>query len=423
MAAVNDIQTQLNGLYKICYGDRLERIIPENAKAQQAIPFTGKGKIGKRYEKPVVVGLEQGITHAAPEAGAFTLDAPIAGTTVPTFVQAYQHVLRSRIAYDAAFQAPGSGKESFENATNVVFQNAVESIRRRLELDILGYSRSGFRADVAPGNLITIRTAEWAPGAFVGMEGAVIEAWDDNDFAADNPHVINDGQINYIDLDTRTLTVDDATGFVDGDYLYFKSMRTTATPQAMVGLDQIATGVSLPSNLLFGVDTTTWNLFKGLVVSAGGVDLSIDVVLRAQSKMAVRGVDGSLVLWVSPATYVNLNADLASLVRYDGNAGGKYEIGADSIKIKGPTGVVMIEAHPCVKEGEAFLFQPKLLMRSGPTDVTFNRAKMMGLPDVQDAMFFDMADTAAFEFRCYSSQFLYTWKPACVCKINNIVNS
>ena len=174
----------------------------------------------------------------------------------------------------------------------------------------------------------------------------------------------------------------------------------------------------------FGIVNTTYDVFKGLTYSAGSTDLSIDTIQKASARMAIMGVDGNLLLWCSPTTFANVVSDLASLVRYDQKTESKYVIGAENVTIWTPFGKCVIEALPCVMEGEAFLFSPRLFVRSGATDVTFNRVKMAGGAKADGQSFYrELENNAGYEIRCYSNQFLYTHRPAGVCLINNIVNS
>jgi hypothetical protein len=425
MAGENTIST-LDGNFKIVYGDKLERIIPEFAKLQQIVPFDSKRKVGKRFETPVQVAMEQGVTYAEPEAGPFTIIAAIAGQTKPAYVQPYQHVLRSAIAYDASFQGEG-GPEAFENSTGVVVKSMQESIRKRLEADLLGYGRSSVgRIETVTGSALTIHftDATWAPGLWVGAEHILLDIFDSASIGTGVTKrayagALTSFTVESINFETKTLTLDNVTNIVNGDYVYFYGMRTATAYKCMVGLEQICT----TSGTLFGVSTTDWSIFSGSSYDCGSTDLSVDSVSRAMAKNAPRGLNGKVKCWVSPKTYSNMIADVAALTRVDGKSGGQYQIGSDSIKVLCPTGEVSIEAHPMIKEGEGYLFQPSLLLRSGATDVTFNRAKIAGGVNVPDSYFRELTDAAGFEIRCYDSQFLFTIRPACFVKLINIVNS
>jgi hypothetical protein len=80
MAGENLIST-LDGLYKSVYGDNPpERTVPDHCRLQALVKFQNRGKVGRDYRMAVALGLEHGYTQAAPEAGAFTIDAPIPGS-------------------------------------------------------------------------------------------------------------------------------------------------------------------------------------------------------------------------------------------------------------------------------------------------------------------------------------------------------
>jgi hypothetical protein len=116
-------------------------------------------------------------------------------------------------------------------------------------------------------------------------------------------------------------------------------------------------------------------------------------------------------------------ADVAALTRVDGRTSGQYQLGSDNITVWCPTGKLTIEGHEMVKEGEGFIFQASMLLRSGATDVTFNRAKMRGEVSAPASFFRELTDAAGYEMRCYSNQFLFTSRPGNFIKLINIVNS
>jgi hypothetical protein len=347
------------------------------------------------------------------------------GGTAPAFVQAYQLVIRSRLAYDVSFQNQSTGPQSFLNATQAVYECMVDSVRRRIELGILGYGRSGIGTIASmAGNVITITDATWAPGIWTAAENAELEAYDGvtgTDTKRTYAGSLNTYTVSAVDIDNKAITVDDVTGLSNGDILFYRTQRTATAWQDMVGIEQIAT----TAGTLFGIANGTYSIFKGTSYGAGSTDLSIDTILVAAAGMSNKGADSDLLCWISPRTFANTVSDLMANVRYDNPQKSQYTIGAKSVQIYSPTGAtIMIEAHPMCKEGEGFLFDPSLVMRSGVTDVTFNRARMGGGASADGANFFtELPDNAGYEIRAYSSQFIFTHKPAGFCKITGIVNS
>jgi hypothetical protein len=372
---------------------------------------------------PVQVAHEQGVTYATSEAGPFALNAAVAGQTKPANVKSYQHVLRSAIAYDAAFQGEG-GPEAFENSTGVVVRSMAESIRKRIECNLLGYGRSGVLLSAVVGSTlkITIADAHWAPGMWIGAEGALLDVFSSAAETSTKRTYAGAGTsftITAVDFVNKTLTLDNVTNITGTDYIYFYGEKTATAYKTMVGLDQICT----TSGTLFNIDNSAYQIFAGQTYDCGSTDLSVDTLQRAYAKGAPKGLRGSALCWVSPITYANMVADVAALTRVDGRTSGQYQLGSDNITVWCPTGKLTIEGHEMVKEGEGFIFQASMLLRSGATDVTFNRAKMRGEVSAPASFFRELTDAAGYEMRCYSNQFLFTSRPGNFIKLINIVNS
>lgn len=418
--------TTLDGLQKRVYADRdPARPIPDIAKLQAMWPFKAKGRVGDRYELPVVVALEQGVTYGNPaSSGAFTLNAAKPGQVKPSYVTPYEMVLRSAIAYSAAMQAIRKGPAAFKSSTSLLYESMNETLRRRLEIALIGYGRSGLgTVESMSGAVATITAATWAPGLWYGLTGAELIAFDGatgTDTQHDGAGSDDQYVIQSVDLVNRQVTLDAAGALATGDVLYFRSQRTATAWVDMLGLEQIAT----TSGTLFGIDNSTYDVFKGFSYDVGSTDLSVDALEQVAAELAVRGSSGPKRCMISPKTYANLTSDLAALVAYDQKPGMKsYVIGAENITVHTPSGKLTIEGHEMIKEGEGYVFEPKRFMRSGATDITFNRNFEAVDADVNGAFFTELADSAGFEVRAYSNQFLFSTRPSACCKLTNIVNS
>lgn len=425
----NNTIAVLDGLYKDVYGPNgVEQVIPDHLFVQQVIPYTERGKLGSEFVKPVCLQLEHGVTSAAPEAGAFDIIAPIAGQLKPSKVKAYQKVLRSRISYDAAFQAPGSGQQAFANATDELFKSMNSSIRHRIEIDIFGYGRDGLGiVESTSSNVITITAASHSAGVWEQAVGAHLAAFDTNAISGATMRSLANGSgtdtycvVQSVDSANRQITVDDDTNIAAGDYLYFRSDRTATAYNTMLGLKQICS-----SGTLFNIDNSTYPIFKGNTYSVGSTDLSTEKLLKAWGQAADKGFKGEAKGWVSQVTFANLMHDQSALRRFDkADSSVAYEVGADSLKLHMSNGSLELRAHSMVKQGEGYIVVPSKFMRSGPTDVTFNRAKMVAGLDVPDSFFRELTDNAGYEIRLYESQYIWTGQPnKAVILLSNITNS
>ena len=123
MSTANTLQT-LNGLFKMTYADKLERIIPDAVKLYKMIPFVSKDKQpGNKYNQPVLLKAEHGITYGGPDDDAFNLLPPVAGATKNAEISGNPRVMRSLLGLTSASRAIQAGPRAFEDATKHLIAN------------------------------------------------------------------------------------------------------------------------------------------------------------------------------------------------------------------------------------------------------------------------------------------------------------
>ena len=410
----------LDGLFKAVYGDDVVSLIPDSAKLVKSIPFSSADKeLGDKYHQPVVLSNEHGITYAAANAGAFALNDSIALTMKDATVQGSQMVLRSSMSYDAAAKASNS-KKAFVKGTELLVENMLETMTKRLELQMLyvGSSSglghvSGSTKDGASATSIVVLSSSWAAGIWAGAEGAELDVYD----GASKKNTRAPLVISEVNLDTKTIKVtststDDITdvdAFINGDsddssYFVWRG----AYGAEMSGIDKIITN----SGSLFGIDASAYNLWKGnsYAVSAA---MAIGKVLAGVSKA------GEVVsLYLNPVVFKDLNNDLAALRRYDSSFKEEGTAGNKSIKYFAQNGIIDIVPHNCVKQSEAFALPLKKARRIGAVDVTFKRPGGGG-----QEMFRELSNNAGFELRAYTDQAVFIETPARCVKFTGITVS
>lgn len=414
--------SELDGLFKEVYGDSVEQLVPDNAVLIKRIKFREAEKIGDSFHQPVVLSHSHGVTYAAANAGAYSLNDHVALTVKDASVQGSQMTLREAIGYDSLSKAKGGNKKAFQGATELVLATMAESISKRLEIAMLyGQSATGIGEASSSSNtnstttVVTMKTAEWADGIWSGMENAKLDAYDSDD----DSHVNTNAPlvVSSVDLDARTITLtgnstDIAaldTDLAAGDaYFHFYGAKGAE----MAGLDKIITN----TGSLFGIDAGSFNLWKGSSYGAGSAALTMAKVFSAVSKAVVRGLNQDAVLLVNPKTFSNLMDDQADLTRYSGGSR-EAKNGFQTIKFMAQNGVVEVVPHNMVKEGEAFLIPEKKVRRIGASEVTFKR------PGLEDRIFFDLPDRNGVELRCYADQAIFIECPAQAVKITAITNS
>jgi len=394
MAANNNLDT-LNGLFKETYADKMHRLIPEGTKLLPRVPFLSKDRQpGNNYHQPVVLGMEHGVTFADSGEGAFNLNAPVAGQIKDATVRGYQLVLRSVLSYSAASRAAGPGQHAFEDATKFLVKNMLDSVNKKLEIELL-YGQMGYGTVASVSALvITVTTAEWAPGIWAGAEGMPVE------IRSAAGVLRGESKVSAVSLSGRTITLEAMpAGVIATDVIWHKG----AYGKEFAGIHKIFTN----TGSLFGISATDYNLWKANEFPAGSTTLSFSIVQQAISKGVEKGLDSDVVCLVNPGHWDNLLTEQAAFRMYDSSykSGGEVENGGKSIKFYGQNGAVEIIPSIYVKEGYAYVIALEDMVRVGSTDVTFKR------PGQGDNFLRDMEDAAGYELRCYTDQALFCAKP------------
>jgi hypothetical protein len=414
---------QLSGLFKEAYGDDVYNLIPDVAKIVKMVSFIARDKEeGNKYHQPVIVSSEHGVTYAAPSAGAFTLNAAISMNMQDAQVEGSQLLLRSALSYDAAAKASNS-KKAFMKATELLVENMLESITKRLEISILyggsgiGVADSSVNAS-ATSTVIQLTTASWASGIWSGAEQAQLNFYN---IPADT--LVSSGAdaiftVSAVDTTNRKITVTGtATGITALDAalgandcnIYFKGSKGAE----MTGINGILTN----TGTLFNISAANWNLWKANTYGVGSAQLTMGKVLAGVATAVDRGLNEKVELFLNPKTWANLNSDLAALRRYDGSySRRKMDNGAEAIAYYGQNGEIEVISHNCVKEGEAFALPMKRVKRLGAQDISFKT------PGRGDDIFTQLSDSAGYELRCYTDQCVFLETPARAVKYTGIVN-
>lgn len=398
----------LNGFFKEAYADKLKELIPDGVKLLNKIKFMPKDKQpGNLYHQPVILGLEHGVTFANSDEDAFNLNAPVAGQIKDAQVRGNPVVLRSILGYAAASRAALGGQKAFMDATKFLVANMLRSLAKKLEIEMLyGQMGYGVVGSVA-STVLTISTAEWAPGIWAGAEGMPIEI-------RDSTGAVSRGETKVVSVDmtARSVTVQTAlAGVVATDIIWHKG----AFGNEFAGIHKILT---ISSGSLFNIDVGTYNLFRGNSYDALSGALSFNKLNNAVARAVEKGLDGKVLALVNPRAWANMLSDQAALRRYDDSySKAEAEMGSSGIKFHSQNGEIEIEPSIYVKEGYSYVLAMDEWMRVGSTDMTFKR------PGQGEEFFRDLENAAGYELRAYSDQAVFCSAPGRNVIVVNIVNS
>lgn len=417
----------LDGMFKVRYGDKLEKLVPSFNKLARDIAFQNAKRLGASYRFPVSLRRSSGVTYAGGSdyGTAFTLNAASSGLTKEASLTGTEFVLREAISYGAVAASRGGNMAAFGNAFDRTVVDMTESAAFHREMALLYGGTNIGTVTGTPGQptattaTVVVSAATWAAGLWSQMEGATLDIYDTtgatlrNDSSATAVYTVTN-----VNAATRTITVSgeatDIDAIADTDII----RPAGSTDAVFDGIDSIVTN----TGSLFGIDAATYSLWKANTYGAGSAALTMAKINAAAAQMVPRGGMRSLKCYVSTDTWTDLNDDLAALRRYTNTMKGGADLGTsgndDAIKFYGPSGEVSLVPHPMVKGGEAFLIDPKCWKRIGATDTTFD----LGIEGQQNRFFRELADNAGFELRCYWNQGLICEKPCAQTKITGIVN-
>lgn len=391
---------------KKVYGD-LENIIPVGKKVAEMISFVSKQKTGESFNLAVILGLEHGVTYEGSDAGAFELQAAVAGAVKQASIKGNQIVLRSAMSYESIFRSQGS-EQAFQETTKYVIQNMMDSLYKKLEVELL-YGQDGLGIlDSAPAptaTLFKITDAEFASGIWSGSKGMKIDVYN-------GVTLVGTGTIKKADLNAKTIELE-APGIV-GLAAGHKVFPKGAFGKQMMGMKKIMEN----TGVMFGIDAAQYELWEGTQYALPTPDvLTFATIQQAITKGVEKGLDKDVVVLCNPGHWDDLLTEQAAARMYDQSySSAQVENGSKSIKFHSQNGLVEIVPYIMIKEGHALVVCKEDWKRIGSTDVTFKR------PGQPDRYFLELQSHAGVELRAYTDQAIICRKPGAQILITNLTS-
>ena len=261
-----------------------------------------------------------------------------------------------------------------------------------------------------------VNRSQWSTGLWAGKVGAELQFYQEDDstlissgsdsvftISAIDPVYKRIGLTGTATGVTALLAVAEAN-FDGGIFVYFNGTKG----KDFLGIDKIIT----TSGSLFGINNTTYSLFKGNEYTASGA-LSLSQIIAATENSVAQGLMEDVCAYVPISAWNTLASTEAGLRMYDSSySPNKAENGVKSLAFYGANGKIEIEPHPIVKAGEVFIIPKKQFIRVGATDVTFQTP---GMDSTE--IFLQLPSNAGYEVRAYADQALLCMAPAKCTKV------
>jgi hypothetical protein len=401
--------TTFAGFLRTKYAQNLVNTIPEDFVLQTDAPFVPAKQIGEQFQQAVITKMEQGGTYSRTGQGSFTLNATVAGAIEKAIVQSSQFVLKSGIDFETLSKALSKGEMAFGSAGDQLLKNMAMSSRKRLEIDLwAGQQGLGIVSAIA-SDVITFTDASWAPGYWVGMEGAVVEIFD----TALTTQRTGTAAITAVDIANKKVTLASTpTGTAATDVVFFQTQRETAAHNSFLGLLPLA---NTSTGTLFNIDTAVRSIWKPNQVAVGG-QISFSVLQDAMVSSVSKGLTRGGKTYVSLDGWTDLLTEQAALRRFGGDFDGRVELvnGGRAIKFHTMAGPMEIKPSLYCKFGNAVIVPDNALARVGSTDVTFK------VPGMDEPLVLIGDTTAGVTLRSYYNQALYTNEPGQITLLTGI---
>lgn len=408
-SAANDVSV-LQGNFKDQFHKEVVDQMPDFVLLQRDgfIDWVPSDKMnGELYSIPTLLRSNQGVSYLGESGAVATLQDAVPGLMKEAQVKGTEINVRGRLSYKALSQASAAGPRAFKKAAGWLVEDLGNVAYTRLEISAL-YGQSGLGTiesvtDNTTSADLVITEATFAPGIWVGAEGAFIDA-----FTGTTKNNTGTLQISRVTVSSRTIRVL-YTGTIGNDaavndVLYFKSSNNGSSSfNEMVGLYKQITDTS---STLFNIDRSAYTLMQGNTKSSVGA-LTKAKVIEAAMLTVDKGNMSNLKCLVSTKGWSKLAAEDLALRQFDGSySAEKAKSGSRSMSYEYVGGTIEVICHPCVKNGEAFLFNPDDVIWCGSTKVTFE------LPGRGDEFFLYIPDTNSVELQAMADCAVYHMRPS-----------
>lgn len=411
--------TEIEGLRKIVYADRLENAVPEDTSIAADVPFIeGEKRLGNTYNKPVRLTRSHGWTLST-AGNAFALNDAEPCVTKEASISGVEFVIRETIAYAVLGQLKKTPKEgkarAFVDATGHVYDSMTEAANFVREIMLIYGAGSVGTVNSQTDDSGTSQTFDFTAATFIpalwsGMENGFVDVYSSGGTKRNTTGTM---QVTAVDIDNRAVTFLGTEGEMDNiaatDLVYLRGMYGTSVKSFKDIFSNTGT--------LFGINAATYSLWKGNSYPASSGQFVFDTVLKALNKPAGRGFKGKMNAYVSTASWNDAMNNLAALRRYAEKNKASMEQGADGIKFHFHSGTLELKHHLLMMPSIALCFPPAACKRIGSTDLTFK------LPGTENYFPSQLSDNAGIQVRGYWDQAPFSSRPKDGLVVTGLVNS
>lgn len=374
-----------NGLFKKVYGKFNNLRVP-GMKLLDFIPFEGSASDGESYIEGMALTDESGHTWTGSGLALANINPANAGVVEQAEYKSYEYLLTSVIPWKVMSRSEGNEK-AFKSATKYLVSNNLESHARTLQDVVLygqdttyglfghtSYTTATYRGVAftngtgiinsisftnginAAGRHVLFNLGEFASGLFVGREGTVFV-----EIERSSGSVVYESRLKSVNVEFGYATFEDGTPIaassLTSHYWAIKGMEDTT--KLMPGIIKI---ISTQSGSLFGIETSKYSRYRGIVVTGGGpnsgVKLTFGRVLDGIAYAANKGLGTPTqveqMVFMNNLAWANVLDDQMAYRRYDSSYKiSSLDVGANMISFHSQIGITKLVPVSWMKEGQA----------------------------------------------------------------------
>ena len=436
----NSTPTSLSGLFKKVYVDKIKDLLPKGFPMSEMIKFEERFKNGSSIQVPVNLTHENGITLGGQGSSEVTFESAKTGIIKQAEVVPYELFLSSGILTAVLSRATSQGPQSFEAASKNRVKANIKSHQRLREhfmvygqdengigRDADGFSGSWGGATITDGDgsitadgvtytfvsgvdvsnkAILLNPADLASGILLGSEGLEVQQLN----ASTDAVLTADMAIVSVNTTLGIVTFDKAPDATDVE----SKLVITGQEESleMAGAKKILTN----TGSLFGINASTYSLWKGTVYDVDSGKLTFEKIIDAVSKACDRGLDSDVVCLVSHASWADLISEQAALRNYDSSfSPDESANGSKGLKFHFVNGSITIKASRFIRRADAFILNENDWHLYGSSDISM---KVPGLED--NELLQKPINSNVFVFRSYSDSVLFCDRPSASVYLKNI---
>jgi len=374
---------QYAGLFKKVYGKFNNLRVPGNMILDW-IPFEGSAKDGDSYIEGMALTDESGHTWTGSGLSLADINPANSGVVEQAEYKSYEYLLTSVIPWKVMSRTLGN-EQAFKAGTKYLVANNLESHSRTLgDVCLYGqstglfgytsYTTATYRGVALTNGTGTINgiaftngvntssravlfnLGQFAPGLFVGREGTVFV-----EIESSTGNVVFESKLESVNTEYGYVTFKDGTPVaatsLTSHYWGIKGMENTTN--LMPGIIKI---ISTQSGSLFGIETSKYSRYRGIVIDGGGpnsgVKLTFARILAGIAYAANKGL-GSMgkveqMILINNLAWSKVLDDQMAYRRFDDSYKiSDLQVGANEITFYSQIGQTKLVPWANIKEGEA----------------------------------------------------------------------